>query len=100
MVAGLGQAADAAVDIFFLSDLDEAMGRLGERAYRVAQMAGGIQGARVELAATALGLGATGLTFFDDEVTQVFEPAAAGRQVMYLAAVGQKASRGVDGQRR
>jgi nitroreductase len=91
----LGQdlAADAAVDIFFLSDLDEVMARLGERGYRVAQMAGGIQGARVELAATALGLGATGLTFFDDDVTQVFQPAAEGRQVMYLVAVGQRARR-------
>ncbi len=37
---------------------------------------------------TAAGLGATGLTFFDDEVTRFFEPAAAGRQVMYLAALG------------
>jgi hypothetical protein len=89
----LGQdlASDAAVDIYFMADLDEAMGRLGERGYRVAQMAGGIQGARAELAATASGLGATGLTFFDDEVTRVFEPAAAGRQVMYLAAVGRRA---------
>jgi SagB-type dehydrogenase family enzyme len=87
----LGQelGADAAVDIFFLADLDAVLGRLGGRGYRVAQMAGGIQGARVELAATALGLGATGLTFFDDEVTRLFEPAAEGRQVMYLVAVGQ-----------
>jgi SagB-type dehydrogenase family enzyme len=89
----LGQdlAADAAVNIYFLSDLDEVLGRLGERGYRAAQIAGGIQGARVELAATSLGLGATGLTFFDDEVTGVFEPAAAGRQVMYLVAAGRRA---------
>ena len=44
---------------------------------------------RVELAAVARDLGATGLTFFDDEVTALFEPAAQGRQVMYLVAVGQ-----------
>lgn len=45
----------------------------------------------MELAATAMGLAATGLTFFDDEVTRVFEPASEGRQVMYLAAIGRRA---------
>ncbi|MBI4345974.1 MAG: SagB/ThcOx family dehydrogenase [Elusimicrobia bacterium] len=87
----LGQdlGATAAVDLYFLADLDAVQERFGERGYRVAQLAGGIAGGRVELAATALGLGATGLTFFDDEVTGFFEPAAEGRQVMYLAAVGR-----------
>jgi nitroreductase len=82
--------ATAAADVYFLSDLDAVLGRMGNRGYRVAQLAGGIAGARLELAATALGLGATGLTFFDDEVTRFFEPAAHGRQVMYLAAIGQR----------
>lgn len=86
----LGQelGAEAAVNVYFLSDLDAAFERLGDRGYRVAQMAGGIAGERLELAATAQDLGATGLTFFDDGVTAFFEPASAGRQVMYLAAVG------------
>ncbi len=86
----LGQpiAAQAAVNVYFMADLDAVFDRLGERGYRVAQMAGAIAGGRLELAATAAGLGATGLTFFDDEVTEFFEPAARGRQVMYLAAAG------------
>ena len=86
----LGQelGASAAADLYFLSDLDTVLERYGERGYRVAQMAGGIAGGRVELTATAMDLAATGLTFFDDEVTRFFEPASAGRQVMYLAAVG------------
>jgi SagB-type dehydrogenase family enzyme len=90
----LGQAlgAEAAANIYFLSDLNNVFERLGERGYRVAQMTGGIAGGRLELAATAEGLGATGLTFFDDEVTRFFEPAAEGRQVMYLAAVGCRAA--------
>jgi SagB-type dehydrogenase family enzyme len=90
----LGQelAAQAAVNVFFLSDLAAVFERIGERGYRVAQMAGGIAGERLELAATALGLGATGLTFFDDQVTAFFEPAAAGRQVMYLAGLGHSPS--------
>jgi SagB-type dehydrogenase family enzyme len=90
----LGQelGAEAAVNVYFLSDLDAVFERFGERGYRVAQMAGGIAGERLELAATAQNLGATGLTFFDDEVTAFFEPASAGRQVMYLAAVGHSPS--------
>ncbi|MGH2500353.1 MAG: SagB family peptide dehydrogenase [Candidatus Limnocylindria bacterium] len=89
----LGQelGASAAASVYFLSDLDAAFARFGERGYRVAQLAGGIAGGRLELAATDMGLGATGLTFFDDEVTRFFEPAAAGRQVMYLAAIGEGA---------
>ncbi|HLA17634.1 MAG TPA: nitroreductase family protein [Candidatus Limnocylindrales bacterium] len=90
----LGQelGAEAALNVYFLSDLDAVFERLGERGYRVAQMAGGIAGERLELAATAQDLGATGLTFFDDDVTAFFEPASAGRQVMYLAAVGHASS--------
>lgn len=89
----LGQelGASAAANVYFLSQLEAVLERFGERGYRVAQLAGGIAGGRLELAATAMGLGATGLTFFDDEVTSFFEPAAVGRQVMYLAATGERA---------
>jgi hypothetical protein len=68
---------------------DPIIARLGGRGYRVAQMVAGIAGARVELRAAELGPGATGLTFFDDEVTDFFEPASRRRQVMYLVAVGR-----------
>jgi SagB-type dehydrogenase family enzyme len=89
----LGQelGASAAANVYFLSRLDAILERFGERGYRVAQMAGGIAGGRLELAATVMGLGATGLTFFDDEVTRFFQPAAGDRQVMYLAAIGERA---------
>ncbi len=72
----LGQAlgAAAAANIYFLADLDGVFARLGGRGYRVAQMAGGIAGGRVELMAVAEGVGATGLTFFDDEVTASSSP--------------------------
>jgi hypothetical protein len=40
------------------------------------------------LAAYAQGFGATGLTFFDDEVTEFFSPHAAGKAVMFLTALG------------
>ena len=45
------------------------------------------------LAAYALRLGATGLTFFDDDVTAFFSPHAAGKSVMFLNALGPGARR-------
>src|SRR5438445_1112189 len=62
--------ADAAVDVFFLSDLRPILQRFGNRGYRAVQLESGILGGKLYLAAYALGLGATGLTFFDDEVTR------------------------------
>jgi SagB-type dehydrogenase family enzyme len=86
----LGQplAADAAINLYSLVALQPVVAQLGNRGYRVAQLEGGIIGGRVYLGATALGLGATGLTFFDDHVTQFFSPHAAGKSVMFLNAVG------------
>ena len=54
---------------------------------------GGMRGGKVYLAAYALGCGATGLTFLDDEVTEFFLPHAAGKSVMFLMAVGRPARR-------
>ncbi len=87
---GLGQdlAGDAAVDLFWLVDLAAVFDRLGGRGYRAAQLAAAIEGGRSYLAAYALGLGATGLTFFDDDVTTFFSPHAAGKSVLFLVALG------------
>src|SRR5262249_60705062 len=66
---GLGQElpADAAVNVYWLVDLEAVLARQGARGYRAAQLAAAIAGGRTYLAAYALGLGATGLTFFDDD---------------------------------
>jgi SagB-type dehydrogenase family enzyme len=87
---GLGQdlPADAAACLYWLVDLEPVFARLGDRGYRVAQLEAAIAGGRTYLAAYALGLGATGLTFFDDDVTGFFSPDAAGRSVMFHMAVG------------
>ncbi len=87
---GLGQAlaADASVNIFFLADLAGAFRAYGNRGYRLAQMEASITAGRVYLAAYALGLGATGLTFYDDQVVSFFSPHAADRGVMFLIALG------------
>jgi SagB-type dehydrogenase family enzyme len=87
---GLGQAlpAQAAVDVFWLADLHPILARFGNRGYRAAQLEAAIEGGKTYLAAYALRVGATGLTFFDDDVTGFFSPHAAGKSVMFLMAFG------------
>jgi nitroreductase len=92
---GLGQElpADAAANVYCLADLPAVIARFGSRGYRAAQLEGGITGGRLYLAAYALRFGATGLTFFDDDVTDFFSPHAAGKAVCFLTAVGRADSR-------
>ena len=90
----LGQAlaAEAAVNVYWLTDLRAVIDQLGERGYRAAQLEAAIEAGRMYLAAYALRLGATGLTFFDDDVVTFFSPRASGKQVMFLAATGGPAA--------
>jgi SagB-type dehydrogenase family enzyme len=90
---GLQQAlpGDAAVDIFFLADLPPILKRYGNRGYRAVQLEAGIIGGKLYLAAYALHLGATGLTFFDDDVTEFFSPHAEGKSAIFLVAMGHSA---------
>jgi SagB-type dehydrogenase family enzyme len=88
---GLGQElpADACVDIFFLCDLKRVLERYGNRGYRAVQMEAGAIGGRMYLAAYAQRLGATGLTFFDDDVTNFFSPHAKDKSAIFLLAIGK-----------
>jgi SagB-type dehydrogenase family enzyme len=92
---GLGQAipADCSVNIYFLTDLHRVLERFGNRGYRAAQLEASIMGGKLYLAAYAQRLGASGLTFFDDDVTEFFSPHAAGKSVMFLVALGKSARR-------
>src|ERR1700675_350479 len=81
--------ADAAVDIFFLADLRPIFARFGNRGYRAVQLEAGILGGKLYLAAYAERLGATGLTFYDDDVTRFFSPHAEGKSAIFLIAVGE-----------
>ena len=94
---GLGQEipADASVDVFLLADLNRVLGQWGNRGYRAAQLEASIMGGKLYLAAYAQRLGASGLTFFDDDVTEFFSPHAAGKSVMFLIALGKSAKRRV-----
>jgi SagB-type dehydrogenase family enzyme len=92
---GLGQEipADCSVNVYFLADLNRALKRFGNRGYRAAQLEAGIMGGKLYLAAYAQRLGASGLTFFDDDVTEFFSPHAAGKSVMFLIALGKSVTR-------
>lgn len=89
---GLGQEipADASVNVYFLADLESVLRRYGNRGYRLAGMEAGVEAGRLYLAAYAQGIGASGLTFFDDEVTRFFSPHAAGKSVLFLMALGRR----------
>jgi SagB-type dehydrogenase family enzyme len=92
---GLGQAipADCSVNVYFLADLRDALARFGNRGYRAAQLEAAVMGGKLYLGAYAQRLGASGLTFFDDDVTSFFSPHAAGKSVMFLIALGKTAKR-------
>ena len=81
--------ADASAVVYFLADLDRILGQYGNRGYRAAQLEAGVFAGNVYLCAHSLGLGATGMTFYDDDVTEFFSPHAAGKSMMFLVALGQ-----------
>jgi SagB-type dehydrogenase family enzyme len=81
--------ADAAVNIFFLADLQKILERFGNRGYRAAQLEAGIVSGKLYLAAYAQRVSATGLTFYDDEVIQFFSPHAQGKSAIMLVAIGK-----------
>jgi SagB-type dehydrogenase family enzyme len=83
--------ADASVAIFFLADLKAIFERYGNRGYRGVQLEAGIVGGKLYLAAYALHLGATGLTFYDDDVVSFFSPHAEGKSAVFLVALGKSA---------
>jgi SagB-type dehydrogenase family enzyme len=92
---GLGQEipADCSVNVFFLTDLNRVLARWGNRGYRAAQLEASIIGGKLYLAAYAQRLGASGLTFFDDDVVDFFAPHATGKSVMFLLAIGKSAKK-------
>ena len=84
-----GLAGDAAATLFLMADLGGLVGAAGDRMYRVAQLEAGVLGGRVYLGAHASGASASGLTFYDDLVTEFFAPAATGGlDCMLVTAVG------------
>jgi nitroreductase len=84
--------ADACADVFFLADLNRVLETYGNRGYRAVQLEAGTIGGKMYLAAYALRLGASGLTFFDDEVVQFFSPHSKEKSAIFLLAIGKPLS--------
>jgi SagB-type dehydrogenase family enzyme len=83
--------ADAAAVIYFLAPLAEILRVSGNRGYRLANLEAGLIGGRAYLAAYAQGFGASGLTFYDRHVADFFAPASAGRDAVFVTALGRSA---------
>lgn len=77
---------DAAFVVIAAIDLDE----LDDRGYREAQLEAGLVSGRLHLAAFALGIGATGMTFLDSEIPALLGEPVAG---LLVTCVGVPAYR-------
>ncbi len=75
----LGQplGGDSAYTAFHAVELSPLLSALGARGYRAAQLEAGIIGGCLALNAFALGGGATGLTFYDGQVSRYFHSQAS-----------------------
>lgn len=95
---GLEQAlpADAAATIFFIADLRSIFALFGNRGYRAAQLESGIIGGKMYLAAYGQSFGASGLTFYDDDVIEFFSPHAQGKSAIFHLAIGKSARRRIE----
>jgi nitroreductase len=82
--------------IVYMADIERMLAGCGNRGYRDAHLEAGILGGRAYLAAYALGRGASGLTFYDDDTSKFFAPHAAGKNPILMVAVGVPRGRGAD----
>ena len=80
--------ADAAAVAFITADLESAHRQFGPRGYRVVQTAAGLLGGRLYLGTHSVGMGATGLTFYDDTVIDFFSPHANGQDAVFVVPMG------------
>ncbi len=86
----LGQPlfSDASAVMFMMTDLRAVLKSLGNRGYRACQFEAGVIAGKVYLSSYALGLGASGSTFYDDAVTESFSPHAKNKAAMIAVGVG------------
>ena len=85
--------ADASVNLYVQSNLEQVLECFGNRGYRAAQLEASIIAGKIYLAAYAQRMGATGLTFYDDGVTEFFSPHGEDKSPMFLVALGKRARR-------
>ncbi|HEV2118714.1 MAG TPA: SagB/ThcOx family dehydrogenase [Candidatus Bathyarchaeia archaeon] len=89
----LGQQlfSDASVVFFLMTDLNSVLESLGNRGYRAAQFEAGVRAGKIYLSSYAVGLGASGSTFYDDAVTEFFSPHARDKSTMIAVGIGKPA---------
>src|SRR5262249_15912034 len=80
--------ADASVVVFFMADLEGVLRHFGNRGYRAVQLEAGVLGGKMYLCAGTVGLGPSGLTFYDDDVPAFFAPHASGKSAIFVVALG------------
>ena len=85
---------DAAAVVYFLARLDPLLRAFGARGYRLANLEAGLAGGRAYLAAYAQRFGASGLTFYDRLVVEFFSPHAAGKDAIFVTALGRSVAEG------
>jgi SagB-type dehydrogenase family enzyme len=81
--------ADASVVVFLMSDLANVLEHYGNRGYRAAQLEAGVIGGKLYLCAYSLGLGASGITFYDNEITGFFAPHTSNKSTMFVVTLGK-----------
>jgi hypothetical protein len=86
----LGQQlfSDASVVFFLMTNLSSVLKSLGNRGYRAAQFEAGVRAGKIYLSSYAVGIGASGSTFFDDAVTEFFSPHAKEKSPMIAVGAG------------
>lgn len=87
-------AGGGALAVYHATHLSTVVARLGDRGYRAALMEAGMVSGRLHLTTQLLGLGASGLTFYDDEVRS-FMPTES--DPLLVTTVGQLAYRALGG---
>ncbi|HKM75119.1 MAG TPA: SagB/ThcOx family dehydrogenase [Candidatus Bathyarchaeia archaeon] len=84
--------ADGSVATFLMCNLNSILDSYGNRGYRAAQLEAGIIAGKMYLCAYALGIGASGITFYDDHVTEFFSPHAVNKSNMLSVILGVPAA--------
>ena len=71
-----------------MTDLNKILETLGNRGYRASRFEAGVLAGKTYLAPYAQKTGASGSTFFDDAVSELFSPHAADKSTMIAVGVG------------
>ena len=84
--------ADAAATLFLMADVEDAVRKMGGRGYAAAQLGAAVAAGRLYLGAYAQCLGASGITFYDDEVRGFLDTSWEPMLAVVMGPEGRRAS--------